>query len=123
MQAKRILLYRLIGPRWVQIDLDAVMHNVSKIRLLKPEPASWRLLKPMPGCGAVEVSRARLLPGLTCWALQLLMKVWSFAVKALKLLFLFCSSFLKAAAAQQNPTVTLNDPGELDSVFSNLGRR
>lgn len=53
------------GPRWVEIDLDAIMHNVEAVKsLLKPETRLMAVVKADAyGFGAVEVSKAVLEAG------------------------------------------------------------
>ena len=105
---------------------DAVMHNVSKIRsMLKPGTRLMAVVKADAyGCGAVEVSRAAVAAGADMLGVTTVdegVELRRKGIEAPILVFAPLSPGEAAAAAQQNLTVTLNDPGELDSVFSNLG--
>lgn len=62
---KDILVPPDIGPRWIEIDLDAITHNVLTIKsLLQPGTRLMAVVKADAyGCGAVEVSRAVLEAG------------------------------------------------------------
>lgn len=54
-----------IGPRWIEIDLDAVMHNVKAVKaLLQPGTRLMAVVKADGyGYGGVEISRAVLEAG------------------------------------------------------------
>ncbi|KUK11152.1 MAG: Alanine racemase [Clostridia bacterium 41_269] len=62
---KDMALPSFIGPRWVEIDLDAVKFNVAQIKkLLSPETKLMAVVKADGyGFGAVEVSKAALEAG------------------------------------------------------------
>jgi alanine racemase len=49
-----------VGPRWIQIDLDAVIHNVTAVKtLLRPETRLMAVVKADAyGFGAVDIARA-----------------------------------------------------------------
>lgn len=63
--ANHPLVRAYAGPRWVQVDLDAIMHNVQVVKaLLKPETRLMAVVKADAyGFGAAEVSRAVLEAG------------------------------------------------------------
>lgn len=65
MQGKDIYFQTEVGPRWIQIDLDAIVQNVSQIRsVLRPGCRLMAVVKADAyGCGAVEVSRAVIAAG------------------------------------------------------------
>lgn len=110
-----------IGPRWVEIDLDAIMNNVEVIKeLLRPGTRLMAVVKADAyGFGAVEVSRAVLEAGADMLGVTTLdegMELREHGIDAPILVFAPLSAEEMGYAARGNLTVSVDDPEVLGAL-------
>lgn len=115
-----------VGPRWVQVDLDAIRHNVTTIKsMLPPETLLMAVVKADAyGCGAVDVSRAVVAAGADMLGVTTVdegVELRRKGIEAPILVFAPLSPGEAAIAARQELTVTVDSLEALDSVYSGLG--
>lgn len=116
-----------IGPRWIQIDLDALMHNVTAIKsFLQPETRLMAVVKADAyGYGAVDVSRAVVEAGADMLGVTTLdegLELRERGIEAPILVFApFFSPEEAAVAAQWGLTGTVDSLEMLKACYNNLG--
>lgn len=114
-----------IGPRWIEIDLDAVMHNVKAVKaLLQPGTRLMAVVKADGyGCGGVEVSRAVLEAGADMLGVTTVdegMELRDKGIEAPILIFSPVSLREVPDAVRSGLTLSVDDPDVIREGFSDL---
>jgi len=116
------------GPRWVQIDLDAIMHNVGAVRaLLRPETRLLAVVKADAyGLGAVDVARAVIDAGADMLGVTTVDEGLELRDKGIEAPILVFAPFLPGEAglaAGNNLTGTVENIDILRDVYAEGGIR
>ena len=115
-----------VGPRWIQIDLDAIMRNVNTIKsLLQPDTRLMAVVKADAyGFGAVDVSRAVIAAGADMLGVTTVDEGVELREKGVEAPILIFAPLLPQEgelAARYGLTGTVTSLDMLETVYAGLG--